>query len=200
MKLYLVRHAASYTNAGLHWGDGPASIPLTAEGQLQACDFAEKWAVRPDLIVVSPYVRSRQSATPLAEKFSLPLITMSVQEFTYWDFRYTKTEAQGDRKIKVDRFWSRLDPMEKQGGEHAESFVELIVRCKAFRLWATQTSYETCVCFSHGFFMHAFRAMMSAIDLPPKEMMAYLHATLPGRGYANLEVAEFLLLPGNRHA
>lgn len=190
--IFLVRHAASYANAGMHWSDGPASIPLTAKGHENARTFAASWSVRPNIIVVSPYARSVQTALPLAQKFALPLLTQNVQEFTYWDFKYLQPEiADENRRSQVDAFWSRLDPLEKKGGSNAESFVEFIERCMAFRRWAERTDYENCVVFSHGFFMHTFRALMNDICLPPKEMMSHLHSTLAGTAYGNLEVAKF---------
>ena len=190
--LFLVRHAASYTNAGMHWSDGPATIPLTAEGHAAAREFARAWSVRPDIIVVSPYVRSVQTALPLAQKFSLPLLTRSVQELTFWDYKYLQPEsADENRGRQVDAYWARLDPLEKKGGNNAESFVEFIERCMAFRRWAEQTDFESCVTVTHGHFMHAYRALMNDICLPPKEMMAHLHATLAGTAYANLEVAKY---------
>lgn len=190
--LFLVRHAASYSNLGMHWSDGPATIPLTAEGQAAAREFARAWSVRPDIIVVSPYARSVQTALPLAQKFSLPLLTRSVQELTFWDYKYSQPESAGEnRRSQVDAFWSRLDPLEKKGGSNAESFVEFIERCMAFRRWAEETDFVSCVVLTHGYFMHAYRALMNDICLPPKEMMLHLHTTLPGTAYGNLEVAKF---------
>lgn len=190
--IFLIRHAASFANAGMHWSDGPTSIPLTAEGRETARAFAATWSVRPDIIVVSRYARSVQTALPLAQKFALPLITQNVQEFTYWNFKYLQPEsANENRRLQVDAFWARLDPLEKKGGSNAESFVEFIERCMAFRRWAERAEYENCVVFSHGFFMHTFRTLMNNICLPPKEMMSHLHTTLSGSAYANLEVAKY---------
>ena len=189
--LFLVRHATSFRNAEKFWGGGPGAIPLTDEGHAAAKAFAAGWDIRPDLIVTSPYARAVSTANPLAEKYSLPLITKDVQEFTYWDFSFTPDESEVDRKSQVAAFWTRLDPLEKEGGSQAESFAAFFLRCKALRRWAEQTRFETCVCFSHGFFMHAFRSLMQGDDLPPKEFMGYLNETLPGRAYANLAVAAY---------
>ncbi|MDP1740959.1 histidine phosphatase family protein [Polaromonas sp.] len=190
--LYLVRHAASHTNVGLHWNDGPATIPLTAEGHARAREFARAWSVRPDILVVSSYVRSVQTALPLAEKFTLPLMTHRVQEFTYWDLKYSQPlPSEADRRSQVEEFWARLDPLEKEGGSNAESFVDFIERCMAFRLWVEQTDFESCIVFTHGYFMHAYRALMNDMVLPPKEMLSHLHTTLAGTAYANLEVAKY---------
>ena len=134
--LFLVRHATSFRNAEKFWGDGPGSIPLTEVGHAHAKAFAAGWDIRPDLIVTSPYTRAVSTARPLAEKYSLPLITKDVQEFTYWDFSFTPDESEVDRKSQVAAFWTRLDPSEKRGGSQAESFAAFLLRCKALRLWA----------------------------------------------------------------
>lgn len=189
--LFLIRHATSFANSGRYWEDGPATIPLTDSGHAQARELAARWEIRPDLIVVSPYTRSIQTATPLAAKYALRLVTMDVQEFTFWDFKFTQSEYEGGRRSEVDAFWSRLDPMEKAGGSNAESFVELVARCRGFRQWAEQAPFENCVCVSHGFFMHAFRAIMKDIDLPHRDFMAYLRDTLPSAAYANLELEKY---------
>lgn len=149
--------------------------------------------MRPDQIIVSRYTRSVQTALPLAEKFSLSLITQNVQEFTYWDFRYSQPDtSEVDRRRQADNeFWRRLDPHEKRAGPNAESFAEFMDRCVAFRTSIERSDFRTCVCFSHGFFMHTFRAIMQGINLPPPQMMAHLHKTLPEAAYANLQVAEF---------
>lgn len=191
--LFMVRHATSRTNIGEHWGDGPATIPLTDFGHAQAQDFSANWKIRPDLIVVSHYTRSIQTATPLAEKYVLPLVTMAVQEFTYWDYQLTTQREYDEIRKSANAFWKRLDPFEKGGGSHAENFVEFVERCKTFRQFVEHEPFANLVCVSHGFFLHAFAALMSDIDLPPSEFMAYLRDTLPGTAYANLQVEKYEL-------
>jgi len=191
--LTLVRHAASLTNAGTHWDDGPTTIPLTTEGEAAARAFAAGWNSRPDILVVSPYTRSIQTAEPLSRKFGLEPIEMSVQEFTFWDLRLTQEQAREMRKTRVVEYWSNLDPLEKAGGSNAESFEDFINRCRAFLRWAEDASFQNCLCVTHGLFMHAFRALMQEEDhgMTTREFMRHLHATLPGASYANLQVAEY---------
>jgi len=194
--LFMVRHATSMTNTAQYWGDGPASIPLTSEGERDAQAFAANWEQRPDLICCSNYARSIQTAAPLANKFGLSLLTLDVREFTYWDLKLTQEDYQRDRKAEADAYWSRLDPTEKKGGVNAETFIEFVARCRAFRHWAEQTPFETCVVVSHGHFLHAFRAIMKGVDLPHREFMAYLADTLPGNAYANLQVERYFIESG----
>lgn len=195
-KIVLVRHGLSVSNAGHHWADGPSSIPLTAEGERLAQAMANNWeAPTPDLICCSTYTRSMQTAAPLATKFALPLQTLDfIHEFTFWDFNWTP-EEYASKRAEASAYWLRLDPNEKAGGPNAESFLECIERCRRFRDWAVQTEFETCVCISHGHFMHFFRAVMGGLDvnLSPREFMVYLRDSLPGRAYGNLEREEYLL-------
>jgi broad specificity phosphatase PhoE len=199
--LTLLRHAASLANAGTHWKDGPTTIPLTEEGEDQARAFARNWESRPDLLVVSSYARSIQTAEPLAQKFNLQPVTRNVQEFTYFDFCLTQDEATEMRKVRVAQYWTNLDPLEKAGGSNAESFEDFISRCRSFRHWAETTSFQNCLCVTHGLFMHAFRAIMQEEDqgLTTREFMGQLHKTLPGASYANLQVAEYRFDTGLPH-
>jgi len=195
--LDIVRHGSSLTNGGEYWADGPATIPLTREGKRQAQEFADRWEQRPDLIVCSNFVRSIQTATPLARKFGLPLLPLKMlREFTYWDIKLTKEDHQRDRKAEADAYWGRLDVFEKKGGANAESFVEFIARVSEFRqrVEGEKTQFKNCVAVGHGHFMHAFRAIVKhGVCLPHRELMAHLHATLPGNAYANLQVERYLI-------
>ena len=68
--VHLIRHAESMSNAGYATQD-PASILLSERGRMQAVRLAESIAEAPDLIVVSPYIRTRLTAEPLCRKFPL---------------------------------------------------------------------------------------------------------------------------------
>lgn len=67
-KVVLIRHGESEANVGLPTSD-PASIPLTEKGRQQAEQIAEKLTITPDLIIVSPYLRARQTAEPTIKHF-----------------------------------------------------------------------------------------------------------------------------------
>ena len=195
--LFLIRHANSRTNSGEYWADGPATVPLSEAGRLQAKEFANSWQIRPDLIVVSHYTRSIETATPLAEKYGMSPVTMAVQEYTFWDFQLSTQHEYDELRKSVNAYWKRLDPFEKGGGSDAENFEAFVVRCLAFRQWAHESSFKTCVCVSHGFFMHAFRAIMTGIALPSRDFMAYLRDTLTEAPYANLQVEKYSF-PGHQ--
>jgi broad specificity phosphatase PhoE len=82
-KILLIRHAESAANAGLATVS-PDSIPLTEKGIEQARLLANFLADAPALIVVSPFLRARQTAAPLIERFlNAEVENWEVQEFTY---------------------------------------------------------------------------------------------------------------------
>ena len=81
--IQLIRHAESEGNAGLPTND-PASIPLTHHGYEQAAALAATFTTAPDLIIVSPFIRTQQTAAPLIARFpEVPVEKWAVQEFTY---------------------------------------------------------------------------------------------------------------------
>ncbi len=65
-RLWLVRHGESTANAGAR-GETPEGTPLTAQGQEQAkavvADLVKKVGT-PTLVVVSPFLRTHQTAAP----------------------------------------------------------------------------------------------------------------------------------------
>lgn len=199
MKLYLARHGRSKTNEpGGYWAYGPQSIPLSPEGERQAAQFAQDWQIKPDIFVASPYTRSIQTLAPLVRKFNAPVLTLPVQEFTYWNLLMTPSEYAG-RQADLKLYWDQLDTLAKRG-EGSENFEEFLVRVLAFRKWAAASPYNVCVCVSHGFFMHAFRLVMRTTEGPadsadsrisPKDLMRELRDTLPESSYANLAVETY---------
>lgn len=79
-----LRHAESAANVGLPTSD-PGDIPLTGTGRLADDAAARDYeGPLPDLIVVSPYRRAQETATPFRKRFAITLIEKwPVQDFTY---------------------------------------------------------------------------------------------------------------------
>lgn len=67
IRVFLVRHGESASNAGLASGE-PAAIPLTEVGHWQAGQVAEAIAEVPGLIVTSPFLRARRRCLDAAER------------------------------------------------------------------------------------------------------------------------------------
>jgi broad specificity phosphatase PhoE len=73
MKFFFVRHAETYANAEMVNQD--SSPVLSETGHLQAAKLAERFRdLSLDVIVSSPYPRSRQTAEAIASQAGLPII------------------------------------------------------------------------------------------------------------------------------
>lgn len=68
-QVWLIRHGESVSNADLPTGD-PAESALTEKGFRQAELIAAAFVGQPDLIVISPYLRARQTAVPTRSRFT----------------------------------------------------------------------------------------------------------------------------------
>jgi len=162
--MILVRHAESAANAGLPT-DSPDGIALTAAGQRQAEDLAERWASRPTSIASSPFVRARQTAEPLARRFGLPVETASVQEFTYLSPPKCVGTTAAARRSWVLAYWDLSDP-DHRDGPGAETFREFADRGRQFLLDAKARDCGNVVVFCHGQFMQMVRWLQEAPARP----------------------------------
>ncbi len=151
-----VRHGQSTANAG-NWNQPFAQIELTPLGQRQAEALAQQWNVTPSLIVVSPFVRTQQTAAPTIARFpKVPVETWPIQEFTYWDIAHWDGSSPEVEVEDVARFWRIGDPHHRRGA--SETFGELLDRAGAAlqRLEALQLEAPVLL-FSHGHFIQAVR-------------------------------------------
>lgn len=149
----LIRHAESEANAGLP-SDTPAGIPLTARGHEQARELARRFFRAPDLIVVSSYLRTQQTAAPLMAKFSqTPVEEWPVQEFTYLNPELYRGTTEAQRGEYAREYWLRCDPQWNDGGG-AESFADLIARIDELERRLRKRDGST-VIFTHGYFIKA---------------------------------------------
>jgi broad specificity phosphatase PhoE len=150
----LIRHAESEGNAGLPTND-PASIPLTDKGHEQAAELAVIFIAAPDLIVVSPYLRTQQTAAPLIARFpQVPVELWPVEEFTYLSPTKYAGTTETQRGTFAHAYWERCDPHWNDGGG-AESFADLMVRIDALEARLRQHVGAEVIIFSHGYFIKA---------------------------------------------
>ena len=152
---YLIRHAESEGNAG-----GKTiivkEIPLSEKGIRQSIDLLQRIPEKPDLIVVSPYLRTQQTALPLMKMYpDVPVEIWNVHEFTYLDADRCDGTTQAERKIIVEEYLAKNDPYFIHG-RGAESFNQLLQRVdnmfdKLKKIDATQFV----VIFTHEQFIRA---------------------------------------------
>ena len=123
-----LRHAQSAGNVGLP-SSSPGEIPLTSAGRA-ATDVAAKnyEGHPPDLIVVSPFLRAKETSEPFIRRFaSAKVEEWPVQEFTYLSpSRFQNSTAQ-ERLPRVEAYW-KTATADTNDGPGAESFRDFITR------------------------------------------------------------------------
>jgi 2,3-bisphosphoglycerate-dependent phosphoglycerate mutase len=153
--ILIIRHAQSSANAGGRTSD-PASIKITEMGLAQAEYVASLFSHPPGLIVLSSYLRTRQTAEPLMRRFpAVPVEEWPVQEFTYLDPAICRGTTYTERKGLAEAYWAALDP-KRRNGARCESFACFIERVADLRIrLQRQISGQGAVVFTHGYVMKA---------------------------------------------
>ncbi|HEY5803557.1 MAG TPA: histidine phosphatase family protein [Lysobacter sp.] len=154
LSVRLIRHAQTTANAG-QVTDNHSDIRLTALGEQQARQLAMAIPDPPDLIVVSPYRRTLDTALPLIEAHpSTAVETWPIQEFSYLAPARANRTSFAERKPMIAEYWQRADP-EYVDGADAESFAQFVGRLRAFheQLWRQSGRV---VVFGHGQFLRGF--------------------------------------------
>jgi 2,3-bisphosphoglycerate-dependent phosphoglycerate mutase len=179
LSVAFVRHGESTANAGFTTTD-PSTIPLSATGQLQAFKWAESLKSPPSLLVVSPFLRARQTAEPLENRFrSLPMEIWPVQEFTYLSPVKSAGTTGAQRRPRVDSYWARADVI-FEDGDSAESFASFMTRVNLTKTKLEElpaTGVRSVLCVGHGQFWQALRATMqgSIVEINAAAMRRFKH-------------------------
>lgn len=186
---WLVRHGQSTSNAGLP-ADSFGGIALTELGVQQARALAAKVERQPDLLVVSPFLRTRATAEPILERWpSTRCETWPIQELTYLSPERCRGTTAADRKPWVDTYWRRCDP-DYVDAPDAESFRAFATRLSDFhrRLVALDAAFVVVV--GHGQFIRGYLLGRSvSFQATPDWMRAY-RADETARPMANCEIVE----------
>jgi len=150
---WFIRHSESVANAGARTREAP-SYPLSDTGFRQADQLATALHAEPELIVVSPYIRARQTAEPTLRRFPRACVEeWPVHEVQYLDPALCVDTTQEERRELSYKYWERCDPHHAAPG--AESFVGFVGRAAdAVERIAQRPERRTFV-FSHGLFMSA---------------------------------------------
>lgn len=154
-EVWFIRHAESEANAGFISSD-PGAIPLTEKGHQQAIAVSKIMPEIPSLIVVSPYIRTQQTAQPTLRRFpQVENQKWDIQEFTFLSPEVCRNTTASQRRPWVKEYWKRNDPFHRHG-EGAESFADLLLRVQDTfrRIEKIEDGYV--LIFSHGQFMRAF--------------------------------------------
>ena len=188
-KIWFIRHGESTSNIDLPVGENH-SIELTEEGRRQAAEVAQKIPVAPDLIVVSPYVRTQQTAQPVIERFpGTAQEIWQIHEFTFLATeKYVGTVRAQRSKLAKD-YWESANP-DHIDGEGAESFNQMVARIEAMLDLLARREEEFIVVFSHCAFLHTMKIMQEEPGLPRDEMIRRLHHTLKNERMPNCHLMQ----------
>lgn len=187
---WLVRHGQSTSNAGLP-AIGHGEVPLTALGQQQARELADRVRRQPDLLIVSPYLRAVDTAAPIRSRWPLTLVeTWPIQELTYLSPERCRGTTGETRRPLVEAYWERCDP-DYRDGPDSESFRSFMMRLADFhrRLLAIEGGFVIAV--GHGQFFRGYMLGQSDGFAVSAEWMKRYRAEETARPMANCEIVEF---------
>ena len=193
-EIWIYRHAESLANAGERTFD-VAAIPLSEKGRAQARALAESLTDAPDRIVVSPFLRSAQTAEPSAARFeTAEAAVWPIHEFTYLDPAACVGTSWVERKPMIDAYWARLDP-DHVDGAGAESFAMLLRRARDFLERLARVEEAISMYVSHGQFMQAALLLAENPGVGPRDAMALFRDRQAQAPIANCERIRFALAP-----
>jgi broad specificity phosphatase PhoE len=153
--VWFIRHAESEANAGLPTSD-PASIALTNRGLEQANSIAELIKIKPDLVVMSSYIRTQQTAAPFLKKHpNVKTEIWPIHEFDFLSPKECMNTTVEQRKPWVKSFWDKCDTAYTHG-EDSESFGNFKSRVLASIKRLEEADEENIIVFAHG---HVIRAI-----------------------------------------
>lgn len=174
--VWFIRHGESISNANLRTKH-PAQSELTPKGVAEAARVVTAFDRKPDLIVVSEYVRTWQTAVPTIEYFK----PIKVEEWPVYEFTYLHPERYNgttgsERGPVAHAYWDRNDPFEKEMAE-GESFAELMERVEGLNARLREQTADFIAVFTHGLFVRAFLWMWLVGDATPtaRNMNRYRH-------------------------
>lgn len=148
--IWIIRHGESEGNAGLRTGQA-ALIKLTERGHKQAELVTKVLPSSPDLIVTSPFIRTKETAAPYLKSLDDSIHEeWPVHEFSYLADCDNTTIFERRPLVKV--YWERNDPsyIDGQGCESLNQFFQRIDN-----MWKRLlgTDAKTTVVFCHGNFI-----------------------------------------------
>ena len=127
MRAIFIRHGESTGNVDIPASDH-SQIALTERGHTQAVAVAETWTDRPELIALSPYLRTHLTAEPTIQRFpDVPVEVLPMQEFTYLKPSRWNGTSRNQRLPHIEAYWKAADP-DYCDGPGAEAFSTLLVR------------------------------------------------------------------------
>ncbi|MCX6720334.1 MAG: phosphoglycerate mutase family protein [Candidatus Staskawiczbacteria bacterium] len=162
-KIWFIRHAESAANADesvksddfCGW-----SIPLSEKGKKQAEELLKHFENAPDLIITSPYVRTKETAKPLLNKHPhTKHEEWPIHEFTYLSGKRCFNTTFIERDPWKAEYWSNSNPKHNDG-EGAESFIDFMDRVRKAIEKIKRKKENFIVLFSHGYTIAAVKYIL----------------------------------------
>ncbi|KAA8734955.1 phosphoglycerate mutase family protein [Acinetobacter qingfengensis] len=158
MSIYLIRHAQSVGNVNERT-NSHATIPLTDIGHQQAQALLQQLP-RAQRVLISSYLRTRQTAAPLLLRDDVEPEIYAIEEFSYLSDAKCKNTTLQQRQPWVSDYWQRAD-LYYRDADDAESFEMFYRRVDQFvyelKLLQQQYTTEHLHVFSHGQFLTLFK-------------------------------------------
>ena len=149
--IYLIRHAESTANAG-EISQPNHEVDLTAKGRAQARQLAERLTLKPSKVVISEFIRTRQTAQPWLDKLGIePEVDGLINEFNVLGYSVIKGMTGKQRQPVGQRYWRKCS-LQERIGDDGETFAEFSARVSQF-LDTLPTREDGSVIFIHGMFI-----------------------------------------------
>lgn len=151
-EIWFIRHGESESNAGFITPE-PENIALTEKGIEQSKLILSALTETPDLIVTSPFLRTKQTAEPVISKFpNAKVEEWNVQEFNYLSLTKYENTTLESRRPYIEEYWKRARA-DFRDGDESESFADFIFRVKNLLEKLSVIQQEKIVIFTHRQFV-----------------------------------------------
>lgn len=162
-KIWFIRHGQSVANADENFKSdsfGGRSVELSEKGRKQAEELLKEFSDAPDLIITSPYLRTKQTAVPLMEKYTdTPHEEWPIHEFTYLGQERCKGTSFVERDPWKNEYWEKSNP-DHNDGKGAESFADFMERVREAIKKIEKRKESFIVLFSHNYTIAAVRYIL----------------------------------------
>ena len=189
MRIFFIRHAESESNVG-NRSHLPELIKLTPTGIEQANTLLNEIPSAPDLIILSPYLRTFQTAQAVVNNYpQVPVETWPIHEFTFLSPKLCLDTTPKERLPRVGEYWQKCDP-DFIHGDGAESFNQFCYRIYSIlqRLVVTENAFT--IVFTHA---HVTRVIMQIINKrqsPPNISMKFYRDEMLKYSIPNINIFE----------
>ncbi len=167
----IIRHGQSAVNAD-HATSDHATIPLTELGYLQASELPKKIDTVPDLIMVSPFLRAKETAKPLINVFPKAVFEelFLIHEMNNLAPVYCKKMTPIERKPFIESYWNKFDP-DYVDGIVAENFITFRKRVESFVKILENKTEKNIIVVGYGRFFQAVLYCISISSFEPTNKM-----------------------------